>query len=309
MTKKEDPTLRPFEWLTSPASLKPILNDVLAKLRTEPQEEDDVNKQYDDGSHDPNTHHPMIRALHVGCGSSTVGEYLVTEFKCQQVVNVDVDEEILEQMKERWRNRQYTKKEDDEEEEEKDPQLNTKDRLEFCHCNLSNERLPYPSGSFDLVLDKSTLDVTLCSDHATAGLLCEVYRSLKKGGVYMIISFHQEAFLRPLLMDCPGTNWTVTIQRMERQVESLVKTHHEPSFHTCSARNETVDTTAAAAAAAAWSSCTGEFAPMKTTGAPSMSWSVAKMTLTTCALNWTGRPSKSTCTAPMMSGFKRPIRC
>lgn len=172
--------IRPFEWLTNASSLKPLL----------------INMEG----------HATKRALHVGCGSSTVGEYLVQELGYDQVVNVDMDRPTLRQMESRWR--------------QQNP--DNEERLVFCEVDLVKERIPYPSFHFDTVIDKSTLDCTLCSDEATAGLLCEVYRCLNVAhGVYIVISFHHVDLLLPLLRDCPGTDWDVTHRVIHREVEDI----------------------------------------------------------------------------------------
>jgi hypothetical protein len=123
-----------------------------------------------------------------------------------QVVNVDKAGPTLQQMQERWQRR-----------------FPEDERLQFCNVDLASERIPYPHGYFDVVLDKSTLDCTLCSDEATAGLLCEVYTSLRPDhGVYVVISFHHVDMLLPLLRDCPGTDWIVTHHIIRREVEDTI---------------------------------------------------------------------------------------
>jgi spermidine synthase len=176
-------TIRPFEWLTNASSLKPLLVDIL-----------------------PFSHSSKRRALHVGCGSSTLGEYLVQELDYDQVVNIDKDGTTLRQMEHRWRQQQH----DDE-------------RSTFFEVDLVNQQIPYPSGYFDVAIDKSTLDCTLCSDEATAALLCQVYRCLNaERGVYVVISFHHIDLLLPLLRDCPGTDWNVEHRVIRREVEDVV---------------------------------------------------------------------------------------
>jgi hypothetical protein len=175
--------IRPFEWLTSAESLKHLFDEHMPPTTT------------------------TKRALHVGCGSSTVGEYLVEELGYNQVVNIDMDGPTLEKMKQRWQ------------------QKHTKDdkRLEFCRLDLVQDEIPYPAGHFDVVIDKSTLDCTLCSDEATAALLCQVYRSLNaEHGVYIVISFHHVNLLFPLLRDCPEADWAVSHQVMRREVEDVI---------------------------------------------------------------------------------------
>ena len=175
--------IRPFEWLTSASSLRPIFDDGVAHQSSSTR-----------------------RALHVGCGSSTVGEYLIEELGYDHVANVDKDGAILRQMEARWRQRHPND-----------------DRLSFCEVDLVKHRIPYASGYFDVVIDKSTLDCTLCSDEATAALLCQVYNSLNaQHGVYIVISFHHVDLLLPLLRDCPGTDWKVSHQVIHREVEDII---------------------------------------------------------------------------------------
>merc|ERR1711957_844272 len=52
--------------------------------------------------------------------------------------------------------------------------------------------LEYASNSFDLIIDKSTIDALLCGDFSflnVAIMTKEVQRTLKVGGIYMIISY------------------------------------------------------------------------------------------------------------------------
>jgi ubiquinone/menaquinone biosynthesis C-methylase UbiE len=179
---------RRFEWLTSPASLESLLFDLL-----------------------PETPSAL---LHVGSGSSILAESLLENSKFQKVqriVNVDIDDETLARMKSLWSNSCHTENN------------NNRDRLQFCRADFSQpSALPFDDASFDIVIDKSTLDCLLCSDKGSAGLICEVFRVLKPGGVYVVVSFHHIDFLRPLLEDCPGADWTMTNTVIDRQVEDLI---------------------------------------------------------------------------------------
>ena len=94
----------------------------------------------------------------------------------------------------------------------------------FERVDFTCERLElWDNASFDLVLDKSTLDCLLCTDKATAGLLTEIYRLLKPGGVYLLISFHEQELLHPLLSNLPGADWHVSSCVMQRKVEDLIR--------------------------------------------------------------------------------------
>ena len=158
--------------------------------------------------------------LHVGSGSSILAEHLVESLpSITECVNVDVDEETLEVMRNRWMKLH-----------ENDELL---DRLQFLHADLGsrNSLDQFGDGYFDVIIDKSTLDCLLCSEHAASGLLTHVYRLLAVSGTYLLVSFHDVDFLRPLL-DLPGAEWDVEHSVMTRQVEDLVSTnrgHHRMS--------------------------------------------------------------------------------
>ncbi len=174
--------MRPFEWLTSPGSLRSILSTISEGNKT---------------------------ALHIGSGSSTVGEFLVEELSYHLVIDVDKDEETLQRMKQRWHERCLKTGVD-------------QSRLQHVNVDFTKSSIEQAQdASFSLVLDKSTLDCTLCSEHATAALLVEVYRCMAVGGCYLLISFHEKDLLLPLLRDLPGADWVVTCQTMARQVERL----------------------------------------------------------------------------------------
>lgn len=193
--------IRPFEWLTNAASLKSLITKVIDADSNDEEQEGETKK---------------LSALHVGSGSSVVAEYMVEALGFDLVVNLDKDEETLQQMEERWLQRCDTKAKNN-------PQLPLVQpgQLVFCPNDFSKESFPYPSNLFDLILDKSTLDCTLCSDKAAACLLVQVYRCLKVGGYYVLISFHEFDFLAPLLKNLPGARWDVEHSTMERQVEDL----------------------------------------------------------------------------------------
>jgi Methyltransferase domain len=199
-------TIRPFEWLTSPVSLSSLIQEHVLGNRYPPR---DGTSCSDDAEACPP---PLLKALHVGCGSSTVGEYLVHKMNFSKVVNLDCDHETMQRMQARWIDisRWHSPSRESS-------------QMEFLTLDFTKEQIPDEyTHSFDLVLDKSTLDCTLCSDTATASLLVECYRTMRPdGGVYLVISFHELDLLLPLLRDLPGAQWKVECTTMDRQVEEI----------------------------------------------------------------------------------------
>lgn len=212
--------IRPFEWLTSPASLACLIEEyVLRRIRP--------RRQRRNANSDGSASHPFqLQALHVGCGSSTVGEFLIETLGFSKVVNVDCDEETMQRMEERWNNKVCRTIPESSHRIADDRLLPQQEqsRMEFVTLDFTKDHLPETyNNMFDLILDKSTLDCTLCSDTATAALLVECYRTLRAdNGVYMVISFHELDLLLPLLQELPGAQWNVTHSTMERQVEDIL---------------------------------------------------------------------------------------
>ena len=201
----KDDFMRPFEWLTDAPSVIPLIESVLSSLP-------------DASRHDTSRLPPRI--LHVGSGSSVLGESLVETLgdRIAQVVNVDRDGETLQKMETQWKLKHNNSDNDDT--------ITSKLQfvpVDFAATSSGQPPISFPAGHFHVAMDKSTLDCTLCSDSATAGLLSEVYRLLHpRGGTYICISFHHVDLLRPLLEDLPGADWDVSHQTMNRHVEDLI---------------------------------------------------------------------------------------
>ena len=274
---------RPFEWLTSPESLQSLIDKHVLPLRngnTATHSQDNVDNccccNMDDSDGDEKKKKKKKkkknekfrdrgcdglgrRVLHIGCGSSLWGEYLLrneyyeTQQQQQQpqekqhqrhssrrrwekVVNVDRDATIMDQMEQRWTNivcksykdhhQRYdvngTMVNDDPSSMSPSPpsSILQQEMMEFVTLDFTTTKLPFEDGYFNVVLDKSTLDCTLCSDVSTAHMLVEIYRTLSHNdGTYIIISFHEIELLLPLLRDLPGANWTVETTTMSRQIE------------------------------------------------------------------------------------------
>ena len=198
---EENEFLRPFEWLTDAPSVIPVVQPFLSSLP-----EEDAN---------------AARILHVGSGSSVLGEYMVESLgdSIELVVNVDLNSDMLQRMEAQWK-----RKHKDNERVARKLQFTATD---FAENVTDRVNTSFPNGYFHLAVDKGTLDCTLCSDTATAGLLSEVYRVLHpQGGTYVVVSFHHFDLLRPLLENLPGAEWDVSCQKMNRQMDDLAGTNN-----------------------------------------------------------------------------------
>jgi hypothetical protein len=210
-THSQSAHLQPFDWITSASSLESILLPILSSTESN-------------------------RILHVGCGSSILGELLVKDPKYNicTIVNVDCDVATLNRMQQRWKNTVEESLHSDVTLEENSMQFIPAD---FTLPNTLQHYTDEPSNlsKFDMVLDKSTLDCMLCTDTGAVGLLLETYRCLKEnGGVYIVVSFHPSDFIKPLLENLPGACWDVDCTTTPRQIEQLnsnITTTHIAATH------------------------------------------------------------------------------
>lgn len=63
--------------------------------------------------------------------------------------------------------------------------------------------MKYPDNTFDLIIDKSTIDALLCGDFSfmnVAQMTKEIQRTLKVGGIYFIISYGEPENRMPHLV-------------------------------------------------------------------------------------------------------------
>jgi len=262
--------LTPFEWLTSPSSLEPYLLQSLrgAGSVDDREGEDAFRVRYNGRA-----------VLHVGSGTSVLGEYLLEReeiFCVDEVLNVDCDRETLKAMEERWLRRIESGELTACSADESVPvPPSRRECLQFRSVDFRWRKaspaieqetpdqapdLPladYPDGYFDMAVDKSTLDCTLCScdDGATSGMLALLYRLLNpRGGVYVVVSFHHINFLLSILDDPGLFDWDVSHTVVQRDT---VGGHPEYSSHVVETAATSATTTCTGTA---WSK-TGSFEP------------------------------------------------
>lgn len=219
-----------FEWLTNFKSLAPFLHPSFLFPSVNPS----VFSYNRNVKVDPNSI-PNKRVLHIGCGTSTLGMELQGTFPFYNyVLNVDNDCKTLLQVSKRWE--EICHEHHSEYDSTSTPKCcfgyldlkvdltTTQDTspVEYDSTFINFENTSQiPTQTFDLILDKSTLDCLLCSDNGTCGLLSKVYYHLKPGGIYFVVTFHHMDFILPLIRDCPGLEWSdIKHYRVERRVDS-----------------------------------------------------------------------------------------
>ncbi|GIQ81334.1 hypothetical protein KIPB_002279 [Kipferlia bialata] len=94
-------------------------------------------------------------------------------------------------------------------------------RRQMDFLTMDARKLDFPAQSFDMVLDKGTLDSIACSECAAADIfttLREVHRVLKPGGVYILVTHSDPQTRMPLLVS-PALRWRVTYVNIEHGKE------------------------------------------------------------------------------------------
>lgn len=104
----------------------------------------------------------------IGCGNSGFSEEIYKE-GYHYISNIDFSPVVIEQMQSR--NHQLSD-------------------VEYAVMDATN--LQYPSSSFDVIFDKCTFDCILCGENSfqkATSMIQGVYRTLKPGGVFIMVSY------------------------------------------------------------------------------------------------------------------------
>ena len=129
----------------------------------------------------------------LGCGRSRLSMLLLNMYK--SVVSIDNDPAVIAEMS-----------------------LQHQD-LEWREADVTK---PFaPPGTYDLCVDKSTLDAIMCSNVHVVNLLSEVHAALADNGIYFIVSLHPTSFLQSFL-SVPGLGFEVMVSLSPPRPELLV---------------------------------------------------------------------------------------
>lgn len=132
-----------------------------------------------------------------GCGNSKLSEDLY-DVGYHSLVNIDISEVVIKQMSAR----------------------NNAKRPEMQFMKMDLLDMKFDSESFQVVLDKGTLDAIFTSDDKKIAenvekMLGEITRVLKVGGRYICISLAQEHILNMLLEYFPNLSWFIRVHTVE----------------------------------------------------------------------------------------------
>ena len=120
-----------------------------------------------------------LTALVLGCGTSDLSFELVNDEVCGSVLSLDIQKRFINIMREKFK---------------KDKRLEW-ETIDFTDIKqmdkLINEK------RFDLIIDKATFDAILCEEKS-GHYINTVFRYLRCGGVYILVSLHEPDLLRPI---------------------------------------------------------------------------------------------------------------
>ncbi|XP_072504730.1 eEF1A lysine and N-terminal methyltransferase isoform X2 [Notamacropus eugenii] len=160
--------------------------------------------------------HKYIKAkdkvLVVGCGNSELSEQLY-DVGYQDIVNIDISEVVIKQMKERSASRR--------------PQMS------FLQMDMT--KMEFPDASFQVVLDKGTLDAVLTDEEEKTlekvdKMLAEVGRVLQVGGRYLCISLAQAHILKKVVGHFSREGWMVRVHQITSNQNQASETESQFSL-------------------------------------------------------------------------------
>lgn len=136
-----------------------------------------------------------------GCGNSRLGADLYGE-GYMNILNVDISSVVVSQMADRFKEL---------------------DQMSFLPMD-ARQMDEVGDHAFDVIVDKALFDAQLCSDDNVLNvnaLVKEMFRVLKPGGIYIIVS-HGAPETRMGYLDRPmntqGASWTVTSVKIDKPV-------------------------------------------------------------------------------------------
>ncbi|XP_012584769.1 PREDICTED: methyltransferase-like protein 13 isoform X2 [Condylura cristata] len=153
---------------------------------------------------------PREKVLVVGCGNSELSEQLY-DVGYQDIVNIDISEVVIKQMKER----------------------NASRRPHMSFLKMDMTKMEFPSASFQVVLDKGTLDAVLTDEEEKTlqqvdRMLAEVGRVLQVGGRYLCISLAQAHVLKKAVGHFSREGWMVRVHQVADSRDQVLEA--EPRF-------------------------------------------------------------------------------
>ncbi|XP_023410015.1 eEF1A lysine and N-terminal methyltransferase isoform X3 [Loxodonta africana] len=155
---------------------------------------------------------PREKVLVIGCGNSELSEQLY-DVGYQDIVNIDISEAVIKQMREH----------------------NASRRPHMSFLKMDMMQMEFPDASFQVVLDKGTLDAVLTDEEEKTlqqvdRMLAEVGRVLQVGGRYLCISLAQAHVLKKAVGHFAGEGWMVRVHQVANSQDQVLEAEHRFSL-------------------------------------------------------------------------------
>ncbi|KAM6218573.1 eEF1A lysine and N-terminal methyltransferase isoform 1-T1 [Rhynchocyon petersi] len=155
---------------------------------------------------------PREKVLMIGCGNSELSEQLY-DVGYQDIVNIDISEVVIKQMKEH----------------------NASRRPQMSFVKMDMMQMEFPDASFQVVLDKGTLDAVLTDEEEKTlqqvdRMLAEVGRVLQVGGRYLCISLAQAHVLKKAVGHFSREGWMVRVHQVANSQDQVTDAEHRFSL-------------------------------------------------------------------------------
>ncbi|KAJ7396434.1 Methyltransferase-like protein 13 [Pitangus sulphuratus] len=140
---------------------------------------------------------PRDKVLVVGCGNSELSEQMYDVGMCEDIVNIDISDAVIRQMRERSGSR----------------------RPKMSYLLMDVLQMDFPDAHFQVVLDKGTLDALLTDEEeATLAkvdrMFAEISRVLQVGGRYLCVSLAQAHVLTKAVQYFSQEGWVVRVHQV-----------------------------------------------------------------------------------------------
>lgn len=112
---------------------------------------------------------PESKIMMMGCGNSDMSEKMYRD-GFQEIVNTDISEQLMNNLREK--------------------QQAAMPKMKWLVMDAS--AMTFDTGSFDVVIDKGTLDAVEQNTELVLGSIKEAHRSLKSGGYFISVTFNNE---------------------------------------------------------------------------------------------------------------------
>lgn len=172
-----------YDWYLSYPDFKDLILRTL-NVRGGPNEIDSADDISDAGKR----HRYQLKTLVVGCGNSDLSEQMHNDGFID-MVSIDYSEVVVERMRSKL----------------------SEKKLKFEVADV-RDMSQFATGTFDVIVDKGTLDAILCGEDSTKNgnqMIAECRRVLKPGGHMFVITYGQPNS-RLNYLDKPKLKWTST---------------------------------------------------------------------------------------------------